>query len=98
MHVGCCSIALGQAVDLHDVRKVDGGLGASLEKLQAAHVAWQLAGKPDYPLYIDGAPIEDVCLTFVLPGVWVACGWPVGGLLILGGTESCWDVGSVWSW
>ena len=59
---------MGQPVDLHDVRKVDAGLGASLEKLKAAHVAWSLADKADAPLYIDGTPIEDVCLTFVLPG------------------------------
>ncbi|KAK9798991.1 hypothetical protein WJX73_009807 [Symbiochloris irregularis] len=61
-------IALGQSVDLYDVRKVDEGLGASLEKLKAAHTAWKLQGKLQAPLYIDGSLIEDLCLTFVLPG------------------------------
>lgn len=66
-------IALGEPVDLQDVRKVDAGLGGSLARLQAAHHAWQRAGKHLTPLFIDGAPIEDLCLTFVLPGMPLHC-------------------------
>lgn len=61
-----CRIALGQQVDLFDVRHVDAGLGATLEKIAAASASQQRAGRN--ALIVDGVPIEDLCLSFVLPG------------------------------
>lgn len=61
--------ALGQPLDLYDIRKFDAALGATLEKLYAAHKAHQAqGGSRRGPLLVDGCPIEDLCLTFVLPG------------------------------
>ena len=68
-----CSIALGRPVDLYDVRRVDALLGASLERLAAAHRAWAAASNPRAPLLVDGTPIDDLCLTFVLPGAPLPC-------------------------
>ena len=62
--------ALGRPMDLLDMRKVDAGLGASLERLAAAHRTWMGAGRPHAPLLVDGSPIEDLCLSFVLPGAF----------------------------
>lgn len=50
------------------MRKFDAALGASLEKLASAHRAWAAAGSCSAPLLVDGSPIEDLCLSFVLPG------------------------------
>jgi E3 ubiquitin-protein ligase TRIP12 len=55
-------------IDLYDVRKFDAQLGASLEKLASAHRSWAAARWPAEPLLVDGTPIEDLCLSFVLPG------------------------------
>ena len=55
-------------MDLYDVRRVDALLGASLERLAAAHSVWAAAGDPAAPMLVDGTPIDDLCLTFVLPG------------------------------
>jgi len=64
-----CRIALGRTVDLFDVRKVDAGLGATLEKLAAAAGTSGSGGRGHAgPLTVDGVPIEDLCLAFVLPG------------------------------
>ncbi len=64
-----CRKALGQPLDLYDIRKFDAALGATLEKLYAAHKAHQVqGGSKRGPLLVDGCPIEDLCLTFVLPG------------------------------
>ncbi len=60
--------ALRRPIDLYDVRKFDAGLGASLEKLASAHRAWAAAGPPSAALLVDGSPIEDLCLSFILPG------------------------------
>lgn len=61
--------ALGQPLDLYDIRKFDAALGATLEKLYAAYKAHQAqGGSRKGPLLVDGCPIEDLCLTFVLPG------------------------------
>ena len=54
-------------MDLFDVRKVDAGLGATLEKLAAAAGGGGGRGGGG-PLTVDGVPIEDLCLSFVLPG------------------------------
>ncbi len=71
---GCRRIALGQTVDLFDVRKVDAGLGATLEKLAAAAGSVSGGRSRSGPLTVDGCPIEDLCLTFVLPGCVPLCG------------------------
>ena len=64
-----CRKALGQPLDLYDIRKFDAALGATLEKLYTAHKAHQGQGSSRKgPLLVDGCPIEDLCLTFVLPG------------------------------
>ncbi|KAL0023887.1 hypothetical protein WJX79_004926 [Trebouxia sp. C0005] len=61
--------ALGQPLDLYDIRKFDAALGATLEKLYAAHKGHQAqGGSRKGPMLVDGCPIEDLCLTFVLPG------------------------------
>lgn len=41
--------------------------GASVEKLHAAYHAHAGAGRAG-PLLVDGCPVEDLCLSFVLPG------------------------------
>lgn len=64
-----CRAALGRPIDLYDLRQFDAQLGSSLEKLAAAHRSWAAAGSPHDPLLVDGTPIEDLCLSFVLPGV-----------------------------
>lgn len=64
-----CRAALGRPIDLYDLRKFDAQLGSSLEKLAAAHRSWAAAGAPLEPLLVDLTPIEDLCLSFVLPGV-----------------------------
>ncbi|KAK9803385.1 hypothetical protein WJX72_003423 [[Myrmecia] bisecta] len=79
--------AMGKPVDLYDIRKFDAALGASLEKLYAAHKA-HAAGKKGQPMLVDGIPIEDLCLTFVLPG------YP-GYELKPGGSEIIVDAGNV---
>lgn len=58
---------MGQQVELCDVRHVDSGLGATLEKLAAAVTAAHHQGHPG-SVVVDGVPIEDLCLSFVLPG------------------------------
>lgn len=58
-------IAAGRKVDLYDVRAFDAALGHRLERLEAALRAPRPAGTP---LLVDGVPLEDLCLTFSLPG------------------------------
>ncbi len=58
--------AFQQPLDLMSLSEVDSGLGSTLEKLQAA--SQQARSSPDSPMVVDGVPIEDLCLTFVLPG------------------------------
>ena len=59
--------SLKTPLGLYNVREVDSSLGATLETLQASHAAW-LRGDPSLPMMVDGASIEDLCLTFELPG------------------------------
>jgi E3 ubiquitin-protein ligase TRIP12 len=69
--------ALGQALDLYDVSEVDPGLGASLERLARAAAAHAAAGGQG-PLMVDGCLVDDLCLTFTLPGMClreVRLGW-----------------------
>lgn len=60
-------LALGRRVGLLDVRRLDPALGASLEKLSAAAAAHEARGGGG-PLLVDGCPLQDLCLSFELPG------------------------------
>jgi E3 ubiquitin-protein ligase TRIP12 len=66
--------ALGQPLDLYDIRRVDAPVGATLEKLHVAHKAYQHQTTSNrglaslMPMMVDGCPIEELCLTFELPG------------------------------
>lgn len=52
-----------------DIARFDPGLGATLARLHAALVAHRAAGGAvSGPLLVDGVPLEDLCITFVLPG------------------------------
>lgn len=68
--------ALGRPLDLFDVGQVDPGLGASLERLAAAAAAHAAAGGAG-PVVVDGCAVEDLCLSFTLPGGWG--GWVCWG-------------------
>jgi E3 ubiquitin-protein ligase TRIP12 len=59
--------ALGKPLDLFDVGQVDPGLGASLERLAAAAAAHAAAGGGG-AVVVDGCAVEDLCLSFTLPG------------------------------
>ena len=63
-------LALGRRVDLYDVRRFDPALGASIEKLIAACAAHEAPGDVGaaMSLLVDGCPVEDLCLSFELPG------------------------------
>ena len=58
--------AFEQPLDLLSLSEVDSSLSSTLEKLKAASQQSQAAGGG--PMLVDGVPIEDLCLTFVLPG------------------------------
>lgn len=60
-------LALGGRVDLYDIKKFDAALGSSIEKLHSAYHAHQ-AGGGQGPLLVDGCAVEDLCLSFQLPG------------------------------
>lgn len=60
-------VLLGRRVDIFDLKRVDPAMGSSLERLHAAERGAAVAG-PDAVAIIDGASIEDLCLSFVLPG------------------------------
>lgn len=60
-------LVLGRKVDLFDLRRIDPGMGASLEKLHAAQVSHVARGAQGL-ITLDGATVEDLCLSFVLPG------------------------------
>ena len=63
-----CRAALHWPIDLFDVRRFDSQLGQSLEMLAASHRAWQGSAGSAPEVLVDGQPIKDLCLTFVLPG------------------------------
>ena len=64
-----CSVALGRPVSSQDISAIDAHLGASLNRLTAAHQAHAACNKRGAgPMLVDGVPLEDLCLTFVLPG------------------------------
>jgi E3 ubiquitin-protein ligase TRIP12 len=58
-------LILGRKVDLHTLRAVDPALSTSLERLHAAERAVAGTGRV---ATVDGCSIDDLCLTFVLPG------------------------------
>ena len=58
-------LVLGRNVDLFTLRGIDPALSTSLERLHAAERAVAGTG---LPAVVDGCPVEDLCLTFVLPG------------------------------
>jgi E3 ubiquitin-protein ligase TRIP12 len=58
-------LAMGRPVGLFDLRAVDAGLGASLERLHASACAAATSG---CAATVDGCSVEDLCLTFVYPG------------------------------
>lgn len=60
-------LALQRRVDLFDIRRLDSSLGASLERLHAAYNAHAAAGGTG-PLLVDGVALEELCLTWELPG------------------------------
>ena len=62
-----CRAALKQPLDLYNIREIDTGLGKTLETIYASHQAWLKSGGAQ-PMLVDGARIEDLCLTFELPG------------------------------
>ncbi|KAG2450258.1 hypothetical protein HYH02_004769 [Chlamydomonas schloesseri] len=59
--------ALGSPLDMWDISRLDPGLGATLARLHAALAAHRAGGGAG-PLLVDGVPLEDLCITFVLPG------------------------------
>ncbi|KAI3736382.1 hypothetical protein L6452_15921 [Arctium lappa] len=68
-------LVLGQELDLHDVSSFDAELGKTLQELQALVCRKQyLESMPGHDrnephdLTFRGAPIEDLCLDFTLPG------------------------------
>nr|XP_027105661.1 E3 ubiquitin-protein ligase UPL3-like isoform X2 [Coffea arabica]XP_027112032.1 E3 ubiquitin-protein ligase UPL3-like isoform X2 [Coffea arabica] len=68
-------LVLGQELDLHDVLSFDAALGKTLQELQALvcrkqyleSIAGHIHDKVD-DLLFRGAPVEDLCLDFTLPG------------------------------
>jgi E3 ubiquitin-protein ligase TRIP12 len=81
---------LGKPLDLYDVAEVDPGLGASLERLARAAAAHAAAGG-DGPLMVDGCLVDDLCLTFTLPGEW-GCGCRTSKVVTAGKAVShCWS-------
>ena len=62
-----CRAALKQPLDLYNIREIDASLGKTLETIYASHQAW-LKSESAQPMVVDGVRIEDLCLTFELPG------------------------------
>lgn len=60
--------ALGKPLDIYDVAKVDPVLGSSLERLAKSAAAHAAAGGKG-AVMVDGCSIDDLCLSFTLPGM-----------------------------
>ncbi|CAD7704724.1 unnamed protein product [Ostreobium quekettii] len=60
-------VAQGEPVDLHDIKEIDNALGVTLEKLQAALESWKAGGRRG-PIAVEGTALDDLYLTFTLPG------------------------------
>jgi len=60
-------VAQGEPVDLYDIKEIDSALGVTLEKLQAALDSWKAGGRRG-PITVEGAALDDLYLTFTLPG------------------------------
>jgi E3 ubiquitin-protein ligase TRIP12 len=78
--------ALGKPLDLYDISQVDPALGSSLEKLAQAAAAHAAAGGVGDVL-VDGCQVEDLCLSFTLPGELVMAGIVRNCLLGKGRTQ-----------
>nr|XP_043626626.1 E3 ubiquitin-protein ligase UPL3 [Erigeron canadensis] len=66
-------LVLGQELDLHDISLFDAEFGKTLQELQALvsrkHFLESIHDRNEIPnLRFRGAPIEDLCLDFTLPG------------------------------
>jgi E3 ubiquitin-protein ligase TRIP12 len=76
---------LGRSLGLHDLIEIDPGLGNTLRRLDAAAneiETMKREGRPESEwrnVTVDGVNIEDLCLTFVIPGASME--------LIKGGSE-----------
>ena len=62
-----CRAALKQPLDLYNIREIDASLGKTLETICASHQAW-LKSEGAQPMIVDGVRVEELCLTFELPG------------------------------
>eukprot|EP00798_Chlamydomonas_sp_ICE-L_P007521 gene7521-668_t len=77
--------AMGRPVNLYDVSSFDPQLGSVLERLTASLRVHKAAGaKSRTPATLDGVPVEDLSLTFTLPG-------SPDYLLCPGGDDKCVD-------
>ncbi|KAE9620318.1 putative aminoacyltransferase, E1 ubiquitin-activating enzyme [Lupinus albus] len=74
LSVSFYKLVLGQELDLHDILVIDAGLGKTLQELNALFCRKNyLESAGSYTdkiadLHFRGAPIEDLCLDFTLPG------------------------------
>ncbi|XP_076894958.1 E3 ubiquitin-protein ligase UPL3-like [Bidens hawaiensis] len=73
LSVAFYKLVLGQELDLHDISLFDGEFGKTLQELQALVSRKQYLESTDdqnevVNLRFRGAPIEDLCLDFTLPG------------------------------
>ncbi len=66
LKTAACRAILGKRLDLLDISRFDPQLGATLERMRSALAAHTASVRG--PLLLDGVPIEDLCLTFTLPG------------------------------
>ncbi|KAK7409762.1 hypothetical protein VNO78_00055 [Psophocarpus tetragonolobus] len=75
LSMGFYKLVLGQDLDLHDILFIDAELGKTLQELNALvcrkHYIESIGGSytdSNVNLHFHGAPIEDLCLDFTLPG------------------------------
>ncbi|QCE16910.1 E3 ubiquitin-protein ligase TRIP12 [Vigna unguiculata] len=75
LSVAFYKLVLGQDLDLHDILFIDAELGKTLQELNALvrrkHYVESVGGSYTdtlFNLHFHGAPVEDLCLDFTLPG------------------------------
>ncbi|CAJ1972975.1 unnamed protein product, partial [Sphenostylis stenocarpa] len=75
LSVAFFKLVLGQDLDLHDILFIDAELGKTLQELNALvsrkHYIESTGGSytdTHFNLHFHGAPVEDLCLDFTLPG------------------------------